>query len=396
MAARAPFPLGALALLAAAIFVCVTCEFLPTGLVPEMAAELGVSESRIGLLVTAFAATVAVSTTPLAIATRALPRKPLMVGLLVVFAASALLAAIAPSYELVVVARVLGGLAHGLFWAVTGPYASHLVDPAQLARALAITGAGVTLAFILGVPVVSAIGHALTWRWAFAAVALAVLVVAAVIAVVLPPVQHLVEGGARGSARRDPTIGAVVVVCVAVVFVMAGHSILYTFIAPWLLGAGIAPEAVPALLLAFGVAGAVGLALAGVLGDRFPRATICTLVLALALSVLALRAAVDSPALLAVCVVLWGVSFGGIPSMFYARNLQVASPAIRDLAAAWITTAFNIAIGGGALVGSLLLDRHGLDSLPVALVAVVSVGLVFVVATSARASVSRQAAPGSS
>ena len=154
VAARAPFPLGTLALLAAAIFVCVTCEFLLTGLVPEMAAELGVSESRIGLLVTAFAATVAVSTTPLAIATRALPRKPLMVGLLVVFAASALLAAIAPSYELVVVARVLGGLAHGLFWAVTGPYASHLVDPAQLARALAITGAGVTLAFILGVPVV--------------------------------------------------------------------------------------------------------------------------------------------------------------------------------------------------------------------------------------------------
>lgn len=396
MADRTPFPLGALALLAAAIFVCVTCEFLPTGLVPEMAAELGVSESRIGLLVTAFAATVAVSTAPLTIATRALRRKPLMVGLLIVFAASALLAAIAPSYELVVVARVLGGLAHGLFWAVTGPYASHLVDPAQLARALAVTGAGVTLAFILGVPVVSAIGQALTWRWAFAVVALAVLVVAAVIVVVLPSVQHLVEGGARRPARRDPTLGAVVVVCIAVVLVMAGHSILYTFIAPWLLGAGIAPESVPALLLAFGVAGAVGLALAGVLGDRFPRATICTLVLALALSVLALRAAVDSPELLAVCVVLWGMSFGGIPSMFYARNLQVASPAIRDLAAAWITTAFNVAIGGGALVGSLLLDRYGLDSLPVTLVAVVSVGLVFVVVTSARAVVSRPAAPGSS
>ena len=110
---RTGFPLFPLLLLSGAIFVSVTSEFLPTGLLPDMAEDLGVSESRVGLLVTVFAATVVISTAPLAVVTRRFSRKWLMVALLLAFALSNVFAAIAPTYELLVAARIVGGVDAG-------------------------------------------------------------------------------------------------------------------------------------------------------------------------------------------------------------------------------------------------------------------------------------------
>ena len=169
------FPLFPLLVLAGAIFVSVSSEFLPTGLLPDISADLGVSESRVGLLVAVFAFTVVVTAAPLTVLTRRFSRKGLLVALLGIFALSNLLAAAAPNYETLAAARVLGGFAHGLFWAVVGPYVSLLVAPRQLARAISVTTGGGALAFMLGVPFTAALGHVVGWRWAF--VAMAVLVV---------------------------------------------------------------------------------------------------------------------------------------------------------------------------------------------------------------------------
>ncbi|HNP16027.1 MAG TPA: MFS transporter, partial [Terrimesophilobacter sp.] len=123
----AAFPWIGLVTLAGAIFVTVTSEFLPTGLLPEMAEGLDVTQSQVGLLITVFAATVVVSAAALTNFTRRFPRKPLVLIVLVAFALTNFLGAIAPTYEFMVATRVLGGLAHGLFWAVVGPYPGHLV-----------------------------------------------------------------------------------------------------------------------------------------------------------------------------------------------------------------------------------------------------------------------------
>ncbi|MET1051210.1 MAG: MFS transporter, partial [Mycetocola sp.] len=148
-----PFPWIGLLTLAGAIFVSVTSEFLPTGLLPDMAKDLDVSLSTAGLLVTVFAGTVVIATTPLAALTRKYSRKGLVVVVLLVIALANVLAAIAPSYEILVGARVLGGLAHGLFWAVVAAYSAHLVPKHQLGKAVAITAGGGSAAFVLGVPV---------------------------------------------------------------------------------------------------------------------------------------------------------------------------------------------------------------------------------------------------
>ncbi|MET0806383.1 MAG: MFS transporter, partial [Lacisediminihabitans sp.] len=158
---RYTFPWVGLLVLACAIFVSVTSEFLPTGLLPDIAAGLTVSASQVGFLVTVFAGTVVLSTTPLAALTRNFSRKSLVVVVLLIIAASGVLAAVAPTYAVLVVARVIGGLAHGLFWAVVGAYAAHLVPKHQIGRAVAITSGGGTAAFVLGVPLGTALGHAL-------------------------------------------------------------------------------------------------------------------------------------------------------------------------------------------------------------------------------------------
>ncbi len=379
------FPFFRLLVLTGAIFASVSSEFLPTGLLPEMAAELRVSESQIGLLVTVFAATVVVSTAPLTVLTRRYSRKWLMVLLLGIFALTNVLCAIAPNYWFLVGARVLGGLAHGLFWAVTGPYAARLVARHQLARAISVTNAGGTLAFILGVPFGTFLGHALGWRLAFAAMAVVVLVFMVCVIVYLPPVSHLVPlatGEIAVPARKDRSLPAVLIVCLTVVLVVTGHNIFYTYIAPWAIQVGGIDEgAISGLLFVYGAAGAVGLVLAGAFGDRFPRGSVNVALAGVTVSVLALAAFGTSAVPIVIGMIVWSVFFGGMPSLLHSRVLHSASERIRDLAAAWLTTAFNIAIGGGALIGGILLDNLGIRVLPWVAAAAVAAGLAFVLST---------------
>ncbi|MCI4656597.1 MFS transporter [Cryobacterium zhongshanensis] len=188
----ARFPWIGLLALSGAVFLSVTSEMLPTGLLPEMSADLGVPQSQTGLLVSWFAFTVVLTSTPLALLTKRLPRHGLIVFVLLVFALSNVLTALAPSYELVVATRVLGGLAHGLFWGVVGAYSAHLVPKEQIGRAISITISGGTLAFVFGVPLGTAAGHALGWRLSFVLLAVLMLIGAALVWRFLPKVEHYV------------------------------------------------------------------------------------------------------------------------------------------------------------------------------------------------------------
>lgn len=379
------FPFFRLLVLTGAIFASVSSEFLPTGLLPEMAAELRVSESQIGLLVTVFAGTVVLTTAPLTVLTRNYSRKWLMVVLLGVFALTNVLCAIAPSYEFLIGARILGGLAHGLFWAVTGPYAARLVPRHQLARAISVTNAGGTLAFILGVPLGTFLGHALGWRLAFGAMAAVVVVFMVFVIVYLPPVTHIVPlatGEIAIPTRKDRSLPAVLIVCMTVVLVILGHNVFYTYIAPWSIQVGGVDEAgVSGLLFAYGAAGAIGLALGGAFGDRYPRASVNVAFAGVVLSVLGLAAFGTSVVPIVIGMVVWSIFFGGVPALMHSRVLHSASERIRDLAAAWLTTAFNAAIGGGALLGGVLLDQLGIEVLPWIGAAIIGVALVWVLAT---------------
>jgi DHA1 family inner membrane transport protein len=377
-----PFPWVGLVTLALAIFVSVTTEFLPTGLLPEMAHEYHVSLSQVGLLVTVFAGTVVISTAPLSILTRNHSRKVLVIIVLLVIALGALLAAIAPTYGFLVIARVIGGLAHGLFWAVVGAYAAHLVPKHQLGRAVAITAGGATAAFVLGVPVGTAIGHALGWRLAFAFMAGLILILCVLVVRFLPAVDHRVPlstGEIPLPLRRDRSISAVAVLSVVILLLMIAQNIFYTYIAPWLISvAHFGAGGVPGLLLIYGGAGAIGLVLAGVVADRYPRRGLVVAFAVVALSLVALWLFSARQPVVIAAIIVWGAAFGGGPAMIQTRMLHVASARMRDTAVALQTTSFNVGIGGGALLGGLLLDRVGLGILPLVDVLITVLGVVFI------------------
>lgn len=315
--------------LSGAIFVSVTSEFLPTGLLPEMAEELGVGLSAAGLLVTVFAGTVVIATTPLAALTRRYSRKSLVVVVLLVIALANTLAALAPTYEILVGARILGGLAHGLFWAVVAAYSAHLVPKHQLGRAVAITAAGGSAAFVLGVPVGTALGHALGWRAAFAIIGGVVVVLAIIVVKYLPPVNHHVQlktGEIPLPLRKDRSLRGVVIVCVVILIVMTGQNTFYTYIAPWLIDvAGFPATSVALMLFLFGGAGAVGLVVAGFAADRFPKRGFAVAIMMVMAAVAVLAVGSANTVVVVVAFVVWGVAFGGVPAMLQTRMLQTAS-----------------------------------------------------------------------
>ena len=383
---RERFPFFRLLVLTGAIFASVTSEFLPTGLLPDIGSELRVSESQVGLLVTVFAGVVVVTTAPLTALTRQVPRKWLVVVTLTVFAIANVCAALAPGYGWLMAARVLGALAHGLFWAVVGPYSSRMVPRHQLSRAVAVTGAGASLAFVLGVPTGTALGHALGWRLAFGVLGVVVLGFVVLAIALLPPVSHLVPLTTAAVAvplHRDRTIPVIVVVGATILLVATGQNIFYTYIAPWSTQiGGLASGQVPGLLFAGGLAGVIGLVLAGWLGDRHPRVTLLGMLVGILVSVLALgMLGTGSPLAVLLGMLVWGMAWGGLPAMMHARMLHGTSQRLRDTGSAWVTIAFNTSIGGGAFIGGVLLDRVGIGVLPAAEVILVAACLIFVLAT---------------
>lgn len=389
-AARPRLPWTGLLTLSAAVFLSVTSEMMPTGLLPDMSASLGVGESRIGLLVTVFAFTVVATSTPLAALTRRFPRHSLLVVVLMVFAGSNVLTAVAPTYEIVVASRVLGGLSHGLFWAIVGAYAGHLVPRDQLARAVSITLGGGTLAYVLGVPIGTALGHAVGWRLSFAIVGALTLLGAILVWRLLPPVVSSHEtraaehraataDGGRIRRTRDATVGAVAVLSAMTAILMLGHYAFYTYIAPFFIERmGIAPADVGPMLFGYGAAGAVGLVLAGSVFGRRPQASLVGVLVTVAVALTALALFAGDPWIAFPAYVLWGTAFGVLPALLQTRLLDTASPAIRDTASAVYTTAFNGGIGAGALVGSLVFDTVGLDGTIVVYIALVLVALALV------------------
>jgi len=163
---------------------------------------------------------------------------------------------------------------------------------------------------------------------------------------------------------------------------MVGHYSFFTYIAPYLVrSTGIAESSLSAALFAFGIAGGVGLLMVGWFLGKRPRVSIPVGIGVVVVSVVALVLLEGQPGPSMIAFVVWGVTFGALPPLFQTKMLQVAPERLRDLASAFYTTGFNAGIGGGALIGALVLDGSGLDTLPLLYVGVAAVMLVVVVAT---------------
>lgn len=378
-------PYAALLTLAVAIFLSVTLELLPTGLLPEMSKDLRVSESLIGVTVTVYAFTVVLTTAALTSATRRIPRHTLVVSVLAVFIVSAVLSALAPTFELLLASRVLGGLAHGLFWSIVGAYAAYLVPREFIGRAVSITLGGTSLALVMGVPLATALGHALGWRLSFGVLAALTLVGAVFVRIFLPKVNRVrtaveSEQPTKPEPHAEHSVLGVVVVCVVTALIMVGQYSFYTYFAPFYTRQiGVPEDQISGALFVYGAASAVSLVLVALWLGRRSRSSLLPVLMFLLTSIVLLATLPFVFAVAVFATVLWALSIGALQPLLQTRMLHTTSEQFRDTASAYFTIAFNVGIGGGALVGAIVLSQLGIGALTWIYVAILVVAIVLVI-----------------
>jgi DHA1 family inner membrane transport protein len=350
---RSMAALGALML---AAFCYLTVETLPVGLLPVIAADLGVTLTAVGLLVTGYGLTVAIFSLPLTRLVRRVPRRLLISVLLAVFVV-ATAATVTGGYPVLLGGRVVTALSQAVFWSVAAPAAAALFPPRMRGRAVAAVFGGASMAPVLGVPAATWLGQQAGWRVAFLAVAGLALVAMAGVAALLP------AGGADGghaAAGSAPDARRFRLLLVATALVITGVFTAYTYLTPYLTDvAGFPDGSVSLLLLVYGVAGIGGVVLTGFLADRAARLSVQLPVGLLVVVLLGLWGLAAWQAAVVALVALWGFAMPQVPSAMQNRILVVA-PGRTDLASAMLSSAFNAGIAGGALLGGVLLPHAGI------------------------------------
>ncbi|MFJ4695857.1 MFS transporter [Streptomyces sp. NPDC088766] len=354
-------PLLALLALATAVFVTSLTETLPAGLLPAISDDLHVSESATGQTVTVYAIGTALTAIPLTAATAGWRRKRLLLTAMGGFALANTVTAVSSHYGLTMVARFVAGVAAGLAWALLAGYARRMAPVRLQGRAIAIAMAGIPLALSLGVPAGTFLGKVTDWRVAFLAMTALTVVLLLWIVAAVPdyPGQERGEQPKMLHALRVP--GVTPVLFVTLVFVLA-HTILYAYIASFLDDLGMSDNT-DLVLLVFGATSLASIWIVGAqIHHRLRALTVAsTLLVAVAAALLAVLA--DHTALVYLAAVLWGLGWGGVPTLLQTAAGDAGGDHA-DAAQAMLVTLWNVAMAAGGIIGGILLDLIGSDSFP--------------------------------
>lgn len=349
--------------LSLAAFCIGTTEFIISGILLGVSTDLSVSIPTAGLLVTGYAAGVAVGGPVLALLMTRVPLKPAILGVMAVFALGQLLCALAPNYELLLVARLISACGHGVFFGVASVAISHMVPPEKRGGALSLFVGGITVANILGLPAGTAIGNAFGWRAAF--VVIAVMALLSVIAVLFTLPSQL-----KGEDEADAPLAKqarqllhqeVWLSYVTIAIIMVGQLAFGTFQVAILTDVTELDvlTTVPIFLLIGGAGAVTGIWLGGRGADWNAGLTIIIVLVGQIACFAILLPAIYNPIAAAVMLFL-GSAFGfGFSTPIQVRILHGAREAPR-LAATLVSTAYNIGIAAGAAVGAVLLTA-GID-----------------------------------
>lgn len=352
-------PLAGLLALACAGFITILTEAMPAGLLPQMSEGLEVSPALIGQLVTLYALGSLLAAIPLTLWTRGWRRRPLLLVAIGGFALVNSVTALSSHYGLTLVARFFAGVFAGLLWALLAGYASRMVAPHLQGRAIAVAMLGAPLALSLGVPAGTFLGAAVGWRMSFAIMTGLTLVLLVWARWQLPDFAGE-QQGKRLALRNVLTLPGIRPVLWVTFTCVLAHNILYTYIAPLLVPAGMASD-IDQVLLVFGLAAVLSIWLAGVWIDQWLRTLLLISCALFAMAALAMALWMTSPAVIYVAVAAWGLAFGGLPALLQTALAKSAGQSA-DAAQSMLVTVWNLGIAGGGLAGGLLLQGLGVGS----------------------------------
>ncbi|OBX03883.1 MFS transporter [Gallibacterium genomosp. 3] len=376
-------PIALLALSISA-FAIGTTEFVIAGLVPIIADQLQVSLPSAGLLVSIYALGTAVSATLLTALTTKIPRKQLLLGLMLLFTIGNLIAWQAPNYMTLIIARFLTGLAHGVFFSIGSTIATSLVAKEKAASAIALMFGGLTVALVTGVPLGTFIGQAFGWRATFLVVSLLGIIALLGISLFIPKNLPLRQSASIKEQLQVLTQPKLLLIYLITILGYGGVFTTFTFISPIMEQlAGFDAESVSWILLGYGISVTVGNIWGGKLADRYGAVfalKVIFSVLAILLLIFQFTTDIKYAALITI-LVIGAFMFGNVPPLqvYVVQTAEQHTPNAVDIASGLNIAAFNIGIALGSIIGGQTVSMAGLPQTPWVGAMIVLMALVLVI-----------------